>query len=45
MSFTPPEGVGPVPVVAVVPLVVNVTVDASMKPVSVLPLTLKPTCP
>jgi hypothetical protein len=46
MSFTaPPEGVGPVPVTEVLPLLVNDTLDASMRPVSLPPLTVKLTCP
>ena len=43
MSFTvvPPVSVGPVPVTELLPLLVNATLDASMKPVSVPPLTVK----
>ena len=46
MSFSvPPEGVGPVPVREVLPLLVIDTLDASRKPVSVPPLTVKLACP
>lgn len=46
MSFTvPPEGVGPVPVTEVLPLLVNDTLDASRRPVFVPPLTVKLACP
>jgi hypothetical protein len=45
MSLTPPESVGPVPAHEVEPLLVNITVDASMKPVSAPLLTATLTCP
>jgi hypothetical protein len=37
--------VGPAPVTVVEPLLVSATLDATMKPVSLLPLTVMLTCP